>query len=170
MPAARGEQAYVPQGRDGGVAREPVRDVRKADVRAVALHHERHDPVHGDVHREEDGKGVPRGADPADGGPDPHRGAADGGGVVCVAAGVLGAAEQAEGEAGGDVGWRGAGDGEGLGEGRLVELAGLEEVGFRGGDGAREEGDQGRVGEVDRGEDGESYGGVALDAGDWELS
>ena len=61
----------------------------------------------------------------------------------------------------------GAGDEKGLGERRLVELACLEEVRLRGGDRAREEGDQGRVGEVDRGEDGEGYRGVALHAGDW---
>ncbi|MBE3042122.1 hypothetical protein IMZ48_05980, partial [Candidatus Bathyarchaeota archaeon] len=50
--------------------------------------------------------------------------------VIRVAARVLGAAEEAEGEAGCYVGEGGGRDEEGLGEGGLVELAGEEEVGL----------------------------------------
>lgn len=56
-------------------------------------------------------------------------------------------------------------DDQRLGERGLVDFAGEEEVGFRGGDGAGCEWDYGGCGEVEGGEDCECVGGVALDAG-----
>lgn len=61
----------------------------------------------------------------------------------------------------------GEADEERLGHRGLVDLAGEEDVGLGGGDGAGEEGDEGGVGEVDAGEDGEGVGRVALDARYW---
>ena len=87
--------------------------------------------------------------------------------LAVVAPAVVGAAEEADGGAGADVGEEGEGDEEGLGEGCLVDLAGEEQVGFGGEDGARGEGDDGGCGEVEGAEDGEGVGGVALDAGYW---
>jgi hypothetical protein len=67
------------------------------------------------------------------------------------------------------VGEEGEGDEEGLRERCLVDLACEEEVGLGGGDGARGERDDRGCCEVEGAEDGEGVGGVALDAGYWEV-
>ena len=75
------------------------------------------------------------------------------------------AAVEAQGNAGGDVGGEREGHEQGLGEGGLVVGAGEEEVAVAFGDGAGEQRYDGRVCDVERGEDGEGIRRVALHAG-----
>lgn len=92
----------------------------------------------------------------------------NGGSVTAVALEVLGAPDESQDDAGADVREDGQADEEGFGDRGLVDLAGEEEVGFGGGDGARDERDEGGRGEVEGCEDGEGVGGVALNAGYWD--
>lgn len=84
--------------------------------------------------------------------------------VTVVATEVVGAAQQAEGDAGADVGDDGQADEERLRERRLVDLAGEQEVRLGGGHGARGERDERGGCEVQAGEEREGVARVALDA------
>lgn len=139
---------------------KPVRNVRQSNVRTVPLHSQRQSAVDKHVRGHRPGEAIPRHGNVAerDG---------DGGGVAAVALEVLRAPDEAEGDAGADVREDGQADEEGFGERGLVDLAREEEVGFGGGDGARDERDERGRGEVEGCEDGEGVGGVALDAGYW---
>lgn len=164
VAASRGDESGVGAPGEDAVAGEAVADVGEANVGAVALDPEREQPVHGDVGGEGGGEDVARDGDPAEGRPGTEGGALF---AAAVASDVLGAADEAESGARGDVGGDGEEDEEGLGEGGLVDLAGLEEVGLGGGDGCGQQRDEAGVDKVDGGEHGDGVGGVALDAGDW---
>lgn len=88
--------------------------------------------------------------------------------VVAVAAQQGATAVEPEQQTRDDVGQEREDDDEGLGQGvGLVVGPAEEEVFGGGGDGAREEGEEGGVGYVEGGEEGEGVGGVALGAEDW---
>lgn len=90
-----------------------------------------------------------------------------GGCRAAVALAVLLPADEAQRNAGADVGNDGQGHEQGLAECRLVDFACHEEVGFGGGHGAGYGRDEGDVGEVQRCEDGHGVAREALDSGDY---
>ncbi len=92
----------------GAGAREPVGDVLQADVGAVALNQQRHDAVHGHVGGQQPREQVPGRRDIAERRPGPRPGGPGRRGVhAAVALQVLVPPDQAQGDAGGDVGEHG---------------------------------------------------------------
>lgn len=115
------------------MALKAVANVGKADVGGIALDPQWEEAVHGDVGGEEAGERVTRHGNPAERRPDAEARCLL---TTAVAADIVGAAHEAEGQTRSDVRGDREEDEEGFGDSGLIDLAGLQQVGLRGRDGA----------------------------------
>ena len=163
MPRAHAHQRREPRERNDGMQRNPMTDIAQIDERRISMRIQRQYPRRPHMEPRQWRQCISQRTRPTQRRPGNRLPI-----PVCLGAIALqrfAPAVEAQCDAGGDVCGEREDDEEGLGDGGLVVWASEEERAVCRGYGAREERDEGGVGDVEGGEDCEGVGRVFLGAG-----